>query len=147
MTRISVRDRNSEAQRATAQRVTLRVDYDGREAYIELPLYGRERSPDACQRELELLLEALDQWENELGEVSPRLDPSLGCGPQLLGGGYASICTKGDQPMSTTLITAVLAVFLIASASTALAQKTPINTQSPTVPVPDTWLDTGPFEN
>jgi hypothetical protein len=44
--------------------------------------------------------------------------------------------------MLTTLKMAVVAALLIASASTALAQKTPIESQSLTVP-----LDYGPFEN
>ena len=44
--------------------------------------------------------------------------------------------------MLTPLKMAIVTVFLIVSASTALAQKTPIESQSLTVP-----LDYGPFEN
>ena len=62
--RISVRDRNS-----GVQHFTLRVEYDGREAYIDLPLHNGDRSLEAYRQELDRLLEALDQWENELGEV------------------------------------------------------------------------------
>jgi len=43
--------------------------------------------------------------------------------------------------MLTTFKMAVVAVLLVASASTALAQRTPIDSQSLTVP-----LDYGPFE-
>jgi hypothetical protein len=46
--------------------------------------------------------------------------------------------------MLTTLKMATVAFLLIVSASTALAQRTPIDSQSPTVPVP---LDYGPLEN
>jgi hypothetical protein len=46
--------------------------------------------------------------------------------------------------MLTTLKMATIAFILIVSASTALAQRTPIDSQSPTVPVP---VDHGPSEN
>ena len=46
--------------------------------------------------------------------------------------------------MLRTLKMAIVSALLIVSASTALAQRTPIDSQSPTVPVP---LDYGPLEN
>jgi hypothetical protein len=50
----------------------------------------------------------------------------------------------GEMPMLTTLKMATVAFILIVSASTAVAQRTPIDSQSLTVPAP---LDYGPPEN
>jgi hypothetical protein len=69
MTRVSARFRDGPA------RLTLAVEYDGKTASIELPIpsptYDGESKLDAYRRELRALLNALDKWEQEHGEVIP----------------------------------------------------------------------------
>jgi hypothetical protein len=57
-------------------------------------------------------------------------------------GGHADRPHQGEMAMLTSLKMAVVAVLLVVSGSTALAQRMPIDSQSPTLP-----LDYGPYEN
>lgn len=69
--RVSVSEYRADAEPPSA---TLHIEYDGKVAYLELPmppaLYAQEPAAEVWRRELHAMMDSLDRWVRSNGGIS-----------------------------------------------------------------------------